>query len=134
MTPTDDHPRKSRTGQQKRSVVIVDDDARVRRALRTLIDSSPDLRVVGEAATSTETLDVVTVENPDVVIVDMLLPDASDGLALTRTLSNSGKVIVAISMLASLRQDALAAGAMGFFEKGGDGMTRLHEMLRTIGL
>lgn len=133
MGDIDDSPNQTQAKGRIRSVVIVDDDGRVRRALRTLIDSSPDLQVVGEAATSTEALEVVTTTDPDVVIIDMLLPQASDGLGLTRTLSNSGRVIVAISMLASLRQDALTAGASRFLEKGGDGMTKLNEALRSIG-
>lgn len=129
MGAIDDYQGETRT----RSVVIVDDDTRVRRALRTLIDGSPDLAVVGEAATPAEALEVVATTDPDVVVLDMLLPQASDGLGLTRTLSSEGKMVVAISMLASLHQKALAAGATEFLEKDGAGMTKLHETLRSSG-
>lgn len=129
MGAIDDYSGQTRT----RSVVIVDDDTRVRSALRTLIDGSPELAVVGEATTPAEALEVVATADPDVVVLDMLLPQASDGLGLTRTLSSEGRVVVAISMLASLHQEALAAGAKEFLEKGGDGMTKLHETLRSVG-
>ena len=67
-----DDPRKA----SKLRVLIVDDDVRVRRALRSLLECAPDLTVVGEAgsARSAKRLDLELL--PDVVVLDLLLPQA----------------------------------------------------------
>src|SRR3712207_587758 len=69
-------------------VLIVDDDVRVRRALRELIESSPDLTVVATAASSRRALLEDAEHNPDVVILDLLLPQAEDGLHALRVLTS----------------------------------------------
>ena len=71
-------PRKA----AKLRVLIVDDDIRVRRALRSLIECAPDLTVVGEAgsARSARRLDLEL--GPDVVVLDLLLPQAPDGMGV----------------------------------------------------
>jgi chemotaxis response regulator CheB len=80
--PVPDDPRKA----PKLRVLIVDDDARVRRPLRDLIECSPDLIVVGEAwsTRSAKRLDLELL--PDVVVLDLLLPQASEGMVVLREL------------------------------------------------
>ncbi|HEV2918562.1 MAG TPA: response regulator transcription factor [Actinomycetota bacterium] len=110
--------------------MIVDDDARVRRALRSLIDSSPDLTVVGEAAStrSAKRLDLELV--PDVVVLDLLLPQAPDGMEVLGELRGRDRPVVAISQMGELRPQAMVAGAHGFLEKHGRDVDDLLDMIR----
>jgi two-component system LytT family response regulator len=64
-------------------VLIVEDDPDLRRAYRTLFESEPDMEVVGEAGTGAETLDAVRRLAPDLVFLDIQLPDAN-GIELVR--------------------------------------------------
>ena len=123
-SPSD--PRKA----PKVRVLIVDDDARVRRALRSLIDSSPDLTVVGEAAStrSAKRLDLELV--PDVVVLDLLLPQAPDGMGVLGELRGRDRPVVAISQIGELRRQAMMAGAHGFLEKHGRDVDDLLDMIR----
>ncbi len=121
-------PRRAATG--KLTVLVVDDDARVRRALRTLIESSPDLTVAAQAATETQTLELDLQLKPDIVVLDLLLPAASNGLNALRELIRRGRPVVAISISGGLRTPALGAGADAFLEKGGREMDRLLDTIR----
>ena len=67
-------------------VVLADDHAVLREALRALIDSEPDLEVVGEAGTGQEAIAVARVQRPDVVLMDLVMPEL-DGLTATHILS-----------------------------------------------
>ena len=111
-------------------VLIVDDDARVRRALRSLIDSSPDLTVVGEAAStrSAKRLDLELV--PDVVVLDLLLPQAPDGMEVLGELRGRGRPVVAICGTGGLGPQAVRAGAHAFLEKHGRDVDDLLDMIR----
>ena len=119
-------PRKA----PKLRVLIVDDDARVRRALRSLIECSPDLTVVGEAGStgSAKRLDLELL--PDVVVLDLLLPHASDGVDVLRELRRQGRPVVTISGMSQLRREAMATGAHAFIDKDGRDLDRLLEMIR----
>ena len=121
-------PRRAAAG--KLTVLVVDDDARVRRALRTLIESSPDLTVAAQAATETQTLQLDLQLEPDIVVLDLLLPAASNGLNALRELIGRGRPVVAISISGGLRAAALGAGADAFLEKGGREMDRLLDTIR----
>lgn len=57
---------------------------------------------------------------PDVVLLDLMLPEAEAGLALLRHLCSRGLAVVALSARGGLRSRALHAGAAAFLEKGGD--------------
>jgi DNA-binding NarL/FixJ family response regulator len=111
-------------------VLIVDDDARVRRALRGLIECAPDLTVVGEAG-STRGAGRLDLElGPDVVVLDLLLPQASDGLGVLRELRGRGRPVVAISRMGELGPQAMVEGAHAFLEKHGRDVDDLLEMVR----
>jgi chemotaxis response regulator CheB len=86
----------------KLRVLIVDDDARVRRALRSLIGCSADLTVVGEAGStrSAKRLDLELL--PDVVVLDLLLPQAPEGMQVLRELRGRDRPVVAISRMGEL--------------------------------
>jgi DNA-binding NarL/FixJ family response regulator len=99
-------------------VVIVDDDPRVRAALHSFLSTSPELQVVGGAAGAATALDLVRSAVPDVVLVDVHLPEARDGLNLLRALTGELRIpAVAISISGRVRTGALAAGAYRFIGK-----------------
>jgi DNA-binding NarL/FixJ family response regulator len=94
----------------------------VRRALRARFDLEPDLEVIGEASTGREALALAQTLTPDVVLMDIQMPDI-DGIettaALHRTVPQSVVVILSIQDDAQTRGRATAAGAIAFVEKRG---------------
>jgi DNA-binding NarL/FixJ family response regulator len=101
-------------------VLIADDDARVRTALRAFLSALPDFEVIGEAASAAAALQLAREHRPTVALVDVLLPDARDGLDLLRTLTVDFRIpVVAISIEGGMRSSALAAGAYRFLDKDG---------------
>jgi len=103
-------------------VLLVDDQAVVRRALRVRFHLEPDLEVVGEASTGSEALVLAQTLTPDVVLMDLAMPEL-DGIAATAALRKavpqSAVVILSIHDDAQTRQRAQAAGAVAFVEKRG---------------
>ena len=101
-------------------LLIVDDDVLVRSGLRLIFDSEQDLTVVGEAGTGAEALAEVVACDPDVVLMDVRMPDL-DGIEATQALIARGprpRVLI----LTTFEDDdylyrALAAGASGFLLK-----------------
>jgi DNA-binding NarL/FixJ family response regulator len=102
------------------TVVIVDDQGMVRSGFRSLLDSEPDLEVVGEAANGEEAVEVVGRLAPDVTLMDIRMP-VLDGIAATRAIVEAG-VATRILVLTTFDLDehvfqALRAGASGFLLK-----------------
>jgi DNA-binding NarL/FixJ family response regulator len=103
-------------------VVIADDQDLMRGGVRVLVDSDPDLEVVGEAGTGYEALDVVRREHPDVVLMDIRMP-AMDGIEATRRivadpdLASTRVVVLTTFERDEYIHDALRAGASGFMLK-----------------
>jgi DNA-binding NarL/FixJ family response regulator len=102
------------------TVVVVDDHRLVRAGLRTIIDASDDLDVVGEAADGAEALGVVSAVEPDVVLMDLSMPGV-DGVEAIRRLKAAGipaPVVVLTSFAEAERvRAALEAGAVGYLLK-----------------
>ena len=101
-------------------VVIADDQGMVRAGLRSLLESEPDLEVVGEASDGARACAVVRELDPDVTLMDIRMP-VLDGLAATRELVAAG-VRSRILALTTFDLDeyvfgALRAGASGFLLK-----------------
>ncbi len=113
-----------------RSVLVVDDDARVRQALRVLIQSSPGLAVCGEASSAPAALRADEASAADVVVLDLHMPTADDGLDVLRQLVARGRVVVVLSLGDALRANVLAAGAAAFIGKGADPDELLETLLR----
>jgi two-component system chemotaxis response regulator CheB len=111
-------------------VLVVDDDVRVRRALRGLIECAPDLMVVGEAGSARGARRLDLELDPDVVVLDLLLPQASDGMDVLRELRGRDRPVVAISRMGELGSQAMAAGAHAFLEKHGRDVDDLLDMIR----
>ena len=111
---TSDQARADET----RRVLVVDDDARVRHALRVLIASAHGLSVAGEASSAPDALGADEELVPDVVILDLQLPSAEKGLDVLRHLVSRGRHVIALTIRVELRRPALDAGAVAFVEKG----------------
>lgn len=104
-------------------VVIVDDHPAFRSGLRLIIESVADIELAGEATTGEEAVATATRERPDVVVMDLRMPDV-DGIEATRRIlaqAPSTKIVV----LTMFEDDdsvfaAMRAGALGYLLKGAE--------------
>ncbi len=105
-------------------LVLVDDHRVVTRGLRLFLESFPDLRVVGVAASGEELLERVGEWQPRIVVLDLLMPGGIDGLETLRRLREIDGRVRVIALTAST-DDArmtgvLRAGAQGYVRKDAD--------------
>ncbi|QKV95637.1 response regulator transcription factor [Streptomyces sp. NA02950] len=115
-------------------VLLADDERMVRTALRAILSSEPDLEVVGEAGSGAETVPLVRRLRPDVVLMDVRMPDG-DGISATeeilRTVPGPPRIIVVTTFENdSYVYDALRAGASAFLLK----RSRAEELVRAVRL
>ena len=112
-------------------VLIVDDDDLMRAGLVELLSGDPSIEIVGEASTGREAIERSKRVDPDVVLMDVRMPDL-DGIAATRELTRtapSARVLI----LTTFEQDdhvfgALRAGASGFLVK----RTRPEDLIAAV--
>jgi DNA-binding NarL/FixJ family response regulator len=102
-------------------VLIVDDQSLVRAGFRMILESEEDVEVVGEAADGAEALDAVAELSPDVILMDVRMPNV-DGLEATRRLlegkSEGPRVLILTTFdLDEYVYEALRVGASGFLLK-----------------
>jgi DNA-binding NarL/FixJ family response regulator len=110
-------------------LVIADDQAVIRAGLRMIIDNEPDMTVVGEAGTGLEATEVAARSRPDVVLMDIRMPDL-DGIEATRRLTGVDQDGPAVLVLTTFDDDeyvfeSLKAGAAGFLLKDAEPETLL---------
>jgi two-component system invasion response regulator UvrY len=116
------------------SVLLVDDHAVVREGYRRLLERSRDVRVVGEAASAAEAYRVFCEVAPDVVVMDISLPDVSGIEGMRRLLlrePHSRILVFSIHDEAIFANRALKAGAMGYVTKA-SAPDVLVEAVRTV--
>lgn len=101
-------------------VLIVDDHEIVREGLQTLLSEEPEFEVVGLAGDSEAALSLAKKLNPDVILMDLVLPGL-DGIETTKRIvaaNPSAKVLVLTSYSDDMRvRDAIQAGAIGYLLK-----------------
>ncbi|MFJ9538145.1 response regulator [Streptomyces sp. NPDC101225] len=106
-------------------VLLADDQALLRSAFRVLVDSEPDMEVVGEASDGAEAVRLAGEQRADVVLMDIRMP-GTDGLAATRMISADPSLAqVRVVILTTFEVDdyvvqSLRAGASGFLGKGSE--------------
>jgi len=110
-------------------VLIADDQALVRTGFRVILDAEPDLEVVGEAGDGRETVELVPQKRPDVVLMDIRMPNL-DGIEATRrvtALPRAPRVLMLTTFdLDEYVYEALRAGASGFLLKDAGADELLH--------
>lgn len=112
-------------------LVIVDDHTVVRQSLRFLLDQEPGIEVVGEAATGASAVPMVAVTRPDVVLLDLFLPDL-DGVTVLERI-RAERPDTRVVMLTSAPDDAhllaaIRAGATSYLQKTAE----ISEVLATV--
>ena len=112
-------------------ILVVDDHSVVRQGLRMFLGLDPDLEIIGEAADGAEAVKMAHLLNPDVVLMDMLMP-VMDGIEATRTIRQQlpdTEVIALTSVLEDASVvGAIKAGAIGYLLKD----TQSDELRRAI--
>src|SRR6476620_6909009 len=101
-------------------VLLVDDESLVRRILKSILASYPDMELVGEAATGYEAISAVEKLQPDIVVMDIRMPGL-DGIAAAREIrfKYPGVKVIGLSEYAyGYNTDAMEkAGAVGVYQK-----------------
>ncbi|MBT9496855.1 MAG: response regulator transcription factor [Zoogloea sp.] len=112
-------------------VLLVDDHVMIREALRTLLERTPDIEVVGEASDGGEVEELVLALSPDVVVMDVSLPTISGIEATRELLAHHTKVqVVGLSAFVYKRfvLEMMSAGALGYVAKS----AACDELVRAI--
>lgn len=116
------------------TILLADDHRVVREGLRTLLAQEPDLSVIGEASDGREVVTLARTLRPDVIIMDIAMPELS-GIEATRLIvsENPSIRIVALSMYADRRfvTQILRAGALGYVLKEA-AFEELARAIRTV--
>ena len=102
-------------------VLLVDDHAVMRAGFRMILESAGDIAVVGEAANGVQAVEAASALRPDVICMDVQMPDM-DGLEATRRIAADAESGAAVVVVTTFDRDdylfdALAAGASGFLLK-----------------
>lgn len=98
-------------------VALADDQQLVRAGFRMIVQTQPDMEVVGEAADGQEAVDLVRREWPDVVLMDIRMPRV-DGIEATRQVAGMTRVVILTTFeMDEYVFDALGAGASAFLLK-----------------
>lgn len=112
-------------------VVLIDDHDLLRRGIRTMLESTGDIEVVGEGSDGSSAMKLVEEHVPDVVLIDVIMPDM-DGIEATKVIKDSfphvGVVVLSGHDEQQFVFDALKAGASGYLTKTAE----LEEVVATV--
>lgn len=114
-------------------ILLADDQTLIRAGFRALLDAEPDMEVVGEAGTGRDAVRLATRDRPDVILMDIRMPD-DDGLTATRkilgdpALAGTRVIILTTFELDEYIAEAVRAGAAGFLVKD----TEPAELIRAV--
>jgi NarL family two-component system response regulator LiaR len=107
-------------------VLVVDDHAIVRRGLRGLLETVDDIEVVGEAADGEEAVRLAEARSPDVILMDLVMPEL-DGIAAIGAIKSRAPGIEIVALTSFIEEEkvvaALEAGATGYLLKDADERT-----------
>jgi len=101
-------------------VLLADDHELFRQGIRRLLESTPDIEIVGEAATGRETVGLVEDLAPDIVLLDIAMPELSgiDAARVIKTASpRTGIIMLTVHADEEFLFEAIKAGAMGYLLK-----------------
>ena len=137
MAVKNDRPttEKAENGNSKRiRIVIADDHAVLRESLSALLGSQNDFEVVGSAADGVQALELVQSATPDVLVLDLFMPN-SDGFEVLRTLDKHGNRVATVILTGSENEadytNVVRMGGRGLVLKS-DGPERLFQAVRTV--
>ena len=102
-------------------ILVVDDQPMVRRGLRMFLSLDADLEIVGEATNGYEAINLVDTLNPDIILMDLMMPQMN-GIEATAFLRQNANTSIIIALSSSqdptLIDAVLQAGANAYFSKG----------------
>lgn len=116
-------------------VVLVDDHRIVRQGLRSILDPDPRFRIVGEAANGEQALQLVKEHHPDIVLLDLKLPDMS-GVEVCQYICQDHPDIAVLILTAFIDQSlvdaCLRAGARGYLLKDAENLDLKEQLLAVV--
>lgn len=115
--PIDARTAAGPPGKKRRRVVLANDHPGLRRRLRWLLEHADDLEVVGEATDLEAALREVAVEHPDVLVLDLRMPDgfSAERIKRLRALSPGTEIVATtMNLNEAFATEALRAGTIGF--------------------
>ncbi len=127
-------PESGLTAVEPIRIVIADDHLVLLESLAALLATQSDFRVVGQAATGREAVDLVTAERPAVLVLDLFMPEPN-GFEVLRTLERAGIKVASVILTGSESRldyvQVVKLGARGLVLKG-DSTEKLFAAIRTV--
>ena len=115
-------------------IAIADDHAVLRESLATLLETQPDMKVIGRATNGNEALRLVQEHHPDVLLLDLFMPDGN-GFEVLRTLDREGSRVASVVLTGSESQmdylQVVRLGARGLVLKADDPV-KLFSAVRSV--
>lgn len=122
---------------QPARLLIADDHALVRESMRNMLAREPDFLVIGEAANGREAVELCRELHPDLVLMDLRMPEM-DGLTATRTIKQENPTINVLVVTVYESEDylleATRAGAAGYILKDATNQQLLEAVRRALSL